>query len=429
MKPVKLTAAQSQMLDIARVGFGASAPFYAHYFYSEMTEVFTRDVPTAATDGRRIFINPDYMETLRPMEQVFVYAHEVEHVINRDPQRFKHWNAAGKLRGLPVDHRQFNIAADYRINAGLIEQGVGMMNPAWCYAADIGGDMLMEDVYVKKYQKPPQGQGKGQGQGQGQGQAPGTWGGSGKAPRGAKPDKRALDQGGQDQLMEPRIDPVTGQEDIPDEGQFKEAVARAAAAAKAMGKLPAGLARRIEQMLEPQVQWRERIRMLMTGRIGNRSETWNKPNRRRLALNPMVFMPGRRGYGAELVAVMIDTSGSIGQNELDTFLAEVGGILQDVRPKTVLVIGCDAAVSQVEELSNLDELGSLRKRGVKGGGGTDFRPPFDYLRKKGLRPETAVYLTDMLGPFPEDPGYPVLWAATTDIVGPFGDTVKITVKE
>ena len=63
--PVKLTPEQTQAIDVARVGFMTACPFYAHYFYAEMTEVFTKDIPTAATDGRRIFINPEYISGLK----------------------------------------------------------------------------------------------------------------------------------------------------------------------------------------------------------------------------------------------------------------------------------------------------------------------------------------------------------------------------
>lgn len=410
---VKLTIEQTQALDVARVGFMTACPFYAHYFYSEMKEVFTTDIPTAATDGRRIFINPEYISGLKPAERVFVYAHEVDHVISKDPQRIKHYKTLGKVRSKPADATQWNVATDYRINAGLMEQGVGMMNPSWLYAPDVSGDALAEEVYERKYKKPPE-----------------TYSGSGKAPKGMKGDKVADGQGGAfDQVLEPGVDPATGQEDLPSDMEFKEAIAKAAAAAKAIGKLPASLQRRIDEILQPQVDWREHIRMLMTGKIGARSETWDRLNRRRLVLNPMVAMPGRRGFGCELVAVMIDTSGSIGQRELSTFLAEVGGILQDVRPKEVIVIGCDAAITQVETLRNLDELGELRRKGVKGGGGTSFIPPFEYLAKHQLKPAAAVYLTDMLGPFPGPQPFPVIWAATTDNVAPIGDTVRIQVRE
>ena len=209
-------------------------------------------------------------------------------------------------------------------------------------------------------------------------------------------------QGGAfDQVLEPYMDPTTGEVDLPDEGEFKEALARASAAAKAMGKMPGNWQRMVDEILEPQVIWTDHIRMLMTGKIGSRGEDWSRPNRRRLALNPIVVMPGKRGFGCECVVVAVDTSGSIGQRELDAFCAEVGGVLNDVKPRRIIVISCDARINQVEEVTTMDDLGALRAKGFGGGGGTDFRPVFDYVEQEQLKPETCVYLTDMYGGIPQ----------------------------
>ena len=165
----------------------------------------------------------------------------------------------------------------------------------------------------------------------------------------------------------------------------------------------------------------------MTGTVGNNAETWTKPNRRRLATNPLVIIPGKRGYGSECIVVGVDTSSSIGQKELDAFMAEVGGVLADIKPKRLVVIGCDAAVGTVEEVHNLDEVCDLGRKGLGGGGGTDFRPVFDYVEEKNLRPETLIFLTDLLGCFPNTaPVYPVIWCSTSKgDKAPFGETVEI----
>jgi len=425
------TADQARALQVARVGFMSACPFYAHLFFSEMKEVLTLDVPMAATDGRHVFINPAYLATLKPPEAVFVFAHEVAHFVARHPQRMKSYKLAGECRGTPFDQEQFNIAADYVINAGLLEDGVGLCNPAWLYDPETTGDELTEDVYGRTYKKKPKGGDNGEDAGAsgGQGRDNKTLGGSGKAPKGAKHDPKAAGNGGGfDGLMEPGVDPVTGKEDAPDESEFKEAIARAASAAKAMGKYPERIKRMVEEILEPQVTWQDHIRMILTGHMGARHETWNRPNRRRLVLNPLVIMPGRRGYGAEHVAVAIDTSGSIGDKELAAFFAEVGGVLSDIRPKKITVIFCDARVQRVDEVSSLDELADVRVKGAPGGGGTSFVPVFEHLEREHIAPETLVYITDLYGSFPsKPPAYPVVWCATTDVHVPFGEVVRINV--
>jgi predicted metal-dependent peptidase len=427
---VKLTSEQDRDMTVARVGFMNACPFFAHYYYAEMREVPTMDVPSAATDGRHIFYNPVYLSSLKPIERVFVLAHEVAHVIFRDVQRASTYRKAGTLKGKPYDDAQMNVATDYRINAALIEQGIGQINPDWLYDKRFNGDHLPEDIYPIIYKKLPTGNdGMGIGQpGQGQGQGNSTFRGSGNAPKGAKGDPTAAGQGGGfDTLMEPPTDPVTGKVDLPDEATFKEAVARASAAANAMGKMPAGLQRIVDELLQPQVDWRDHIRLVMTGIFGSRGETWTRPNRRRLVLNPLVILPGRRGNGADTVVVARDTSGSVSAAELAAYTAEIAGILADVRPKRVVLIDCDAAIQQVQDLHSLDDAADAHARGAKGGGGTSFVPVFDWIAKNLDRePDALVYCTDMMGSFPsEAPSYPVVWAATTDHKAKFGDHIRL----
>lgn len=436
MKVCNPTPEENRALEVARVGLMAAAPFYSHLYFSTLKEVLTRDIPTLATDGASVFINPAYLAGLKPPEAVFALAHEVVHFVSRHCQRARHYAGVGKVRNTPFDMEQLNYNADYVVNAGLMEEGVGLMNPAWLYDQNVTGEHLVEDVYERNYKKPPPGGNKGgggQGKGSGQGNAPSppgkTYAGSGKAPRGAQQDKVAAAQGGGfDTLLPPPVNPVTGAEEAPDEGEFKEAVARAFAAAKAMGNVHGNVKRLVEAILEPQVDWREHVRLLLTGKMGARSETWDRPNRRRLVLNPLVIMPGRRGFGADTVVVGVDTSGSIGDDELGTFFAEVGGVLSDIRPKKVILIFCDAKVQRVDEAASLDELADIRVRGAPGGGGTNFIPVFEWVKEQGIVPDTLIYLTDLYGRFPSRaPAYPVVWCATTDQPVPFGDVVRIKV--
>jgi predicted metal-dependent peptidase len=142
----------------------------------------------------------------------------------------------------------------------------------------------------------------------------------------------------------------------------------------------------------------------------------------------MAVLPGRRGFGAHNVAVAIDTSGSIGEKQLSAFFAEVGGVLQDVHPRKIYLIWCDAMVHRVDECSSLDELAHIRAQGAPGGGGTSFIPPFEWLADNDVRPECMIYLTDMYGDFPKEaPAYPVIWCAITDADAPWGEVVRIKV--
>ena len=457
---VKLTSEQKRKLEIAQIGLMVDCPFYADIFANiGKGYVITRDVGTLATDGRHVIINPDYFDSLSKPEQVFVLAHEIDHIVGRHPQRFKNYRLAGIIKGKPVDLHFANVCADYVINANLVATAIGSCKPDWLLHPSVKGDELWEDVYERLWQdgppppNPPPGGGRpcpegvpGPGSGgvakSQSGQPPSSPdqpksghvtkrakdNNSGRKQYG-KPDPKAeANSGAFDEIMDPPVDPVTGDVDLPDENEFREAIARAASVAKAVGKLPGNLQRMVDEILAPQVSWRDQIRLTMTGLIGSRGESWRRPNRRRLALNPIVMLPGRNGYGCETVVVAVDTSGSVSEAELTAYMSEISGILADVKPRRIIVIGCDAQVTQVDEVRSLDEFEGVRAKGVKGGGGTRFTPVFDYVEQEELRPEALIYCTDLMGAFPSnEPPYPVVWCATTGYDVPWGDVVRLTV--
>ena len=55
----ELTQTQRRMMEVARVGLMTHAPFFSSFYYDQIVEYPTRDVDTAATDGKRFYFNPD----------------------------------------------------------------------------------------------------------------------------------------------------------------------------------------------------------------------------------------------------------------------------------------------------------------------------------------------------------------------------------
>jgi predicted metal-dependent peptidase len=298
-----------------------------------------------------------------------------------------------------------NIAMDLVINDLLVESKVGTFNKDWHHDKSLAThrDSAI-DAYKKVYKaNPPSKGGKGGGQGPGKSfdkhLAPGT--SQGKDP-GVAASARS-------------------------EAEWKTNVAAAAASAKAQGKLPAGLERLLGEILNPQVDWREHIQSLMARKLGSGSYNWQAPDRRMITRD--IYVPGRSGYGAGTVVVGCDTSGSIGKKELDMFFAEMAGILEDIKPKRLVIMWCDARVDRTDECEEPGDLNTIRSQKVPGGGGTDFRPVFKEIEGMGLLPEALVYLTDGYGTFPATaPSYPTIWGSITPKGGvtyPFGDVVLV----
>ena len=95
---------------------------------------------------------------------------------------------------------------------------------------------------------------------------------------------------------------------------------------------------------------------------------------------------------------------------------------EEAKPERIHVVYCDAAVQSTEEFGPSEPI----KLSPKGGGGTDFRPPFQWIEGEGIQPKCLIYLTDLCcNSFPEPPEYPVLWVTDSRSTAPFGETLRI----
>jgi predicted metal-dependent peptidase len=142
-----------------------------------------------------------------------------------------------------------------------------------------------------------------------------------------------------------------------------------------------------------------------------------------------VYLPANTGFGAGDVVVVVDTSGSIGQKELDLFFSELDDILMNCRPTGVALLGCDAAVNSVHYLEAGDQLKG-QKIELGGGGGTSFKPPFEWVDEEGQRPSALIYFTDLYGDFPDkEPVYPTIWCRTTQQPVPFGEVIDVDINK
>jgi predicted metal-dependent peptidase len=99
----------------------------------------------------------------------------------------------------------------------------------------------------------------------------------------------------------------------------------------------------------------------------------------------------------------------VSEKELAAFLSEVTEALQAYPEVRGWFLSCDADVHAVVQADGRTPLEDL-VRAIRGGGGTDFRPVFDWVREQGMMPSALVFLTDGMGTYPDQPPpYPVLW--------------------
>ena len=123
------------------------------------------------------------------------------------------------------------------------------------------------------------------------------------------------------------------------------------------------------------------------------------------------------------IVVAVDTSGSIGTQELEQFAGEINAIINEAQPESIRVIYCDAALQAVEEFGPSEPI----TLSPKGGGGTDFVPPFRWVEENSVEPKCLIYLTDLCcNSFPVAPDYPVLWVTDSHRTPPFGEKLRIS---
>jgi predicted metal-dependent peptidase len=403
--------------------------------------IMTRRVATAATDGVRCYLNPDFCAGLTTPELAGLHAHEVMH------KMLFHITRARCL----ADQKVANVAADYVGNEILIDAAFTLPGGALVdrqLTAQGGG--TMEGVYrllMKRKRpepdkgddkgdpKPGKGKGDCQGEpGKGEPGEPGKGKGEpGKPGKPADPAKGQPDKPGEvgddgipapmDEMLEPvddNGDPLDADEMARVESEWKEQVAVAAQSAKRRGKLPAGLERVIDEAIKGKVRWQDVLaRFLTRARVDTR--TWARPSRRYISQG--IYLPSTTGQRLGEIVVFVDCSGSVDKAMLDRFTGELRALHSGLRPEKLHVVSFD---SRVQAHTEIDPDGEVNPA-YKGGGGTAFSPLWKWVENHGVVPVAAVVLTDLIcSDFGAEPDYPVLWVSTHQTTAPWGEVVRAT---
>lgn len=379
-------------LTKARAGLILDAPFYGALSLKLQPEV-KPGYGTVATDGKRLFWDPAYINELSLEQVKALWAEEVLHCglahhVRRGGRDLKRWNMA-------CDQVIFHIlqASDFTLPPDV------KVNPVYAGKS-------AEEVYSLLPQDPQGGDGGGGGgQGQSQpGRQPGQ--GFGDVEDGKDEQGQTLSHSDRDR----------------EEQDWKVAMTQAAQSAKMQGNLSADLARLVDAWVNPKAPWQDLLRRFVELSARN-DYSWVPPSRRYLSQG--YYLPSLRSEELPAIVIAVDTSGSVTDEELKQYAGEISGILE-TWDTTIHVVYADSKYqgSQVFTREDLP-----LKLDAKGGGGTDFRPAFKWVENEGLEPAALIYLTDMeCNRWPTDPGYPVLWAKIGRWPGrkaPFGEVVEI----
>lgn len=386
----QLSHPEAEAFGIARLAAGEMMPYFSHVLFA-MKLVAAPDLRSMAVDAHwRLYVNPAILDGpgAWPIQVLTAgILHETEHLI------LDHTERARALPG-PLNELAWNLACDAVINKSLQDARI----PLWAEAITpdrlgLPADGSAEDYYDELTRRDPSwlaafdDGGPGCGSGAGMPAIPGElpWGGPAGFP--------GLDEAAADMV--------------------RREVARDIQAPRsywrARGTVPAGLDRWASRILTPPVvPWQTvlagAIRDAVDHERGRVTRTYMKPSRRQIPGG--VIMPGRRAP-LILVRLVADTSGSMGQQQLDAVLSEIDGLLHTsgVRRDQIDVITCDAAAATPQRVRSAADIQ------LTGGGGTDMRVGIDAAAKLNPEPNVIIVLTDGITPWPDQPPRPRLVCA------------------
>jgi len=360
------------------------SPFFATLALFAHIRV-TERCPTAATDGKDIFVNPEFVRSLSSPQVDGLLLHEVLHAaLLHVPRRGTREPAL------------WNIAADVVVN-GMIAQLAGFELPANAIRDEKLEHLSVEEIYELLLK-----------------------------------DSKAFLTFPNDLLYEPlegdlsvNSSAIDGARRAALESHWRNAMQQALAVARTsnqQGSVPAGIERELASVTQAQLDWRSYLWRYLV-----RTPTDFTGFDRRF-IGQRLYLEALEGESVK-VYVAVDTSGSVGTEELRLFKSEVAGILSAYPHIECELYYADAAAYGPYDLTT----DSAIPKPV-GGGGTSFVPFFEKVEPRhgtSLHSNgVCVYLTDGYGEFPpQPPNLPVLWVVTPGGLDlgafPFGEAVRL----
>lgn len=404
----------------------------------------------AMTDKGVMLFDPSKVDEWSAEHIATVILHEVGHFLRKHHLRREAINA---------DPQKWNIAGDAEINDDLIKAKMDFpVDPVTPAALGMDDGLTAEEYYRSaRDQKPKKGDGDGDGDGddEGEGSESGksSKSGSGAGGPGNPRQTARAAQGeadGDGEGSEPH-GPCCGSaagHAHPKEGEYAGTSGRSAReldgirrtvaeairteAEKGRGTVPGGWVRWADDELKPaKVPWRSKLRHAVRASLGHKAgmvdQTFAKMSRRQAGLGYGIGRPILPGFHAPIpnVAVIVDTSGSMGSAELVAAVSETAGVIKAVGAE-VRFLACDSKVHELRKVRTWKDAVAA----LKGGGGTDMRPAFAALGTGKDKPDIVIVCTDgQIGDLGEAPPFRVVWVILgkhgNKLPAPFGEVVVI----
>lgn len=352
----------------------------------------TEDVSTAATDGNTLLLNKEFMEAQTQEHFQSVLLHEVLHMALEHIERMKDV--------FITDPMTANISADIVVNGIIRDNRLSL--PEEAIFDDELKHLSVREIYNilrQKQQKDSSYLNK----------------------------KYGTDGKNVNHCLQPKPDakPTSDQDGSGRGINWKDVLNKAAtiARSKSFGLHGAGLKRIFKDLLEPTINWRDTLYKYITS-----ARTDFEGYDRRFIYNGM-YLDDLSG-GRIKVAIFMDTSGSVDEELLGEFVAELRFAVNALPQTTGNLWYFD---TELYPQGDICEISATPK--LQGGGGTSFVKVIEKIKEMALEDSTVqtlgIIFTDgfaRLNDF-ENPDIPVLWCISPGGVRnedlPFGEVVRI----
>jgi predicted metal-dependent peptidase len=393
----------------AKIALQRLNPFYSYLCMHMKFQRNDRAHTIGVDPDGNVFWNKGFIDKLNDSELMCVISHEATHVVLRHCERAK-----------AREKTTWNIAVDACVNSLLIQNGMtslpkGGIIPKYDEfhrnGISIGGisKKTAEEIYAE-LDKAKEEQSKQKAKGKkkddeddsdedGEGDGESEYEFDEHMPEVQKENKDAKDmkqksQGesegsgeGGDSDSENKPEEISKTEDLDE--KWGRILSEATTHAKLAGKDTNGMDRYVDKLLNPKRNWKNILYREVTNEMAV-DTTWNRPSRRSESIG--IYLPSQKKENINM-AVAIDSSGSVTDEELKSFLSHTRDVIASFANINLTVVVCDSQVKKVHEFNHAN-INDVKKIEVKGGGGTSFTPVFDYLAKNKPDIKLVIYLTD-----------------------------------
>ena len=374
-------------LMAARIVAQSLWPYVSTVLYN-LKFVESGQVPTLAVDeGWRLYYSKEFVLQHEAEPLATMLLHEVMHCVLRHGPRFRAINQPSEL------HPNWNIAGDLGINHVLDESRMnwGTFTPLRFQQFaryQLTSEMSTEEIYFRieaHLQKHPEDGIPIMDCGSVAGGAKRNY----EIPKGDS-DNSAVRSDQQDVMRD----------------FVAQDILKYSKGESGRGTVPGALLRWAQDLLEPQVNWRQELagafRASLATMSGRRDYKYTRPSRRQAAMKvgtSELILPAMRKPVPPPIAIVVDTSGSISDDEVRDFLSEVDGIARTHGISSgIWIIPCDAQVGKIQRVKTRSDIANIE---LEGGGGTDLRTGIAAAQLIRPTPKILVVLTDGFTPWPD----------------------------